>query len=61
MFVPSLQNDRFWRRMALLLFLCLSLVVLITFRNYGLIWDEEIQKNYGEHLLRWYASGFMDS
>jgi hypothetical protein len=61
MFVPSLQDDRFWRRMALLLFLCLSLVVLITFRNYGLIWEEVIQKNYGEHLLHWYASGFFDS
>jgi hypothetical protein len=45
-----------------ILFLCgLGLVVALTFRDYGIIWDEEWQNIYGKKLLSLYASGFADT
>lgn len=43
-----------------LLLLGLVLVVGLTFRDYGIIWDEEWQNLYGKKLLALYASGFAD-
>ncbi len=44
------------------LFLCgLVLVVALTFRDYGIIWDEEWQNIYGKKLLSLYVSGFADT
>jgi hypothetical protein len=35
-------------------------VVCLTFQNYGISWDEQVQNTYGQLLLRFYASGFHD-
>ena len=35
-------------------------MILVSFREYGLTWDEEDQRNYGEAVLRWYGSAFRD-
>jgi len=43
----------------LLLFL-LALIVLATFKQYGISVDEGLQKNYGHLLLSFYLSGFED-
>lgn len=39
-----------------------ALVVLVfaTFQNYGVTWDEEFHRVYGEFILRWYQSFFTD-
>ena len=44
----------------LMLFAALVLVVL-TFHDYGITHDEDVQANYGEKLLNWYLSGFQDN
>lgn len=35
-------------------------IVLFTFRDYGISWDEQGQGEYGRLLLEYYASGFTD-
>lgn len=39
--------------------ICL-LLVLLTFRNYGVTWDEPGLRTYGRLLVDWYRSGFSD-
>ena len=36
------------------------LLVILSFRSYGLIWDEEWQAIYGHKILAWYTSFFSD-
>src|SRR6266511_1729294 len=36
------------------------ILVILTFRNYGISWDEHAQNTYGEHILSFYESGFAD-
>jgi hypothetical protein len=38
----------------------LLLIVLLTFRDYGISNDEEVQHRYGEMIVAYYASGFAD-
>jgi hypothetical protein len=52
--------DRTWRRAAAVLLVLLSAIVLATFSDYGLTWDEEAHRIYGELVLSWYSSGFSD-
>ena len=35
-------------------------VVLATFRDYGITWDEAVQAHYGEGVLRYFTSGLAD-
>lgn len=37
-----------------------ALLVLLTFRSYGVTWDEPGLRDYGRMLVDWYASGFAD-
>ncbi|MFZ1793472.1 MAG: hypothetical protein WAU96_08620, partial [Anaerolineae bacterium] len=34
--------------------------VLITFRDYGIGWDEGLQYKYGDYAIQWYVSGFTN-
>ncbi len=38
----------------------LALVILFTFRDYGLVWDSEVQKNYGNLVLLYYLTAFAN-
>ncbi|MFT3913452.1 MAG: glycosyltransferase family 39 protein [Anaeromyxobacteraceae bacterium] len=49
-----------WRLAGLALLGLLLALVLATFRGYGTVWDEELQRRYGDHVIRWWASGFTD-
>lgn len=49
-----------WRWCSWILPLLLLLVIGLTFRDYGITWDEEAQSAYGRRLLRWYASFSKD-
>ncbi|MDR3515895.1 MAG: hypothetical protein P4M00_08770 [Azospirillaceae bacterium] len=40
--------------------LCVGVFVVLTFKDYGIIWDAEVQNNYGKMLLKYYMSGFTD-
>jgi Dolichyl-phosphate-mannose-protein mannosyltransferase len=55
------MGDHFWEKLSCAFLICLSFLILFTFRDYGLTWDEEVQKTYGEHVLDWYSSLFRDS
>ncbi len=48
----------------LLSFILLGLTFLIickTFRDYGVTWDEQYHRTYGELIIRWYQSFFRDT
>jgi len=49
-----------WTRAAMVVFACIALVILLTFRDYGISWDEQLQNTYGGKLLDYYTSGFAD-
>ncbi len=36
------------------------LLVIATFRDYGITWDETWHMTYGQHVIAWYSSGFVD-
>jgi len=42
------------------LFAVLAAVILLTFQDYGVSWDEELHVPYGHKLLAYYTSGFTD-
>jgi hypothetical protein len=35
-------------------------LILATFRDYGVTYDESWHATYGDHIIRWYSSGFRD-
>jgi hypothetical protein len=41
-------------------FIILAAVILLTFQDYGISWDEELHVPYGHKLLAYYTSGFTD-
>src|SRR6185437_6638404 len=47
-------------RLALGLLALLAVVAALTFRDYGLGWDDYTHSQYGDLLLRLYGSGFAD-
>lgn len=52
------DSQRHWQSVVVVSLFALATVAL--FRNYGIPWDEPIQKEYGDRILRWYVSGFSD-
>ncbi|MFZ3357260.1 MAG: hypothetical protein WA177_00745, partial [Xanthobacteraceae bacterium] len=42
------------------LFVALVALVALTFRDYAISNDEEVQQRYGELIVAYYASGFTD-
>jgi hypothetical protein len=49
-----------WHRAALGLFVLLGLVVIATFSDYGVTWDEDVHNWYGVFVLDYYLSLFQD-
>src|SRR5262249_62280904 len=47
-------------RLALAVLGLLGIIALLTFRDYGLSWDDYAHYEYGDLLLRFYASGLRD-
>jgi len=47
-------------RLALVLIAAAALVVIVTFRDYGIGWDDYAHAEYGDLLVSFYASGFTD-
>ncbi|MBY0510915.1 MAG: glycosyltransferase family 39 protein [Rhodospirillaceae bacterium] len=42
------------------IFAVLAIIILTTFQDYGISWDEQLQNTYGKKLLSYYVSGFQD-
>ena len=49
-----------WDGMAFALFLVAAVLVLVTFQDYGVTWDEDVHTWYGVFVLDYYLSGFTD-
>jgi 4-amino-4-deoxy-L-arabinose transferase-like glycosyltransferase len=47
--------------LAILILLTVALVAAVTFRDYGLGWDDYTHSQYGDLLLKLYSSGFADT
>jgi hypothetical protein len=53
-------TGRSWNLLTALIFAVLAVIVLLTFQDYGISWDEELHVPYGQKLLAYYTSGFAD-
>ena len=53
---PARTRDEFWTRLTLGLLLVGAVLVLLTFRSYGVTWDEDMQRWYGDMVLDHYLS-----
>src|SRR5215468_940512 len=54
----QLDSDVFWDRLSFGLFMLGTIVVLLTFRRYGVTWDEDAHNWYGNFVLDYYLSFF---
>jgi hypothetical protein len=60
-FADAPEHLKAWpRAIAGGIFAVLTLVILTTFQDYGISWDEQLQNTYGQKLLAYYVSGFRD-
>jgi len=57
---PSFDKEAFWTRLTLGLVAVAVLLVLSTFRDYGVTWDEDVHNWYGNFVLNYYLSFFDD-
>ena len=55
------MSEQNWRILARLYLLGLLGLLGATFLHYGLTWDEELHRAYGECILKWYGSLFKDA
>src|SRR4051794_41842938 len=58
--VTALES-RWFDRLAMAAVALLALVAALTFRDYGLGWDDYTHAQYGDLLLSLYSSGFHDA
>ncbi len=54
-------RSRTWNVLSGLLLVALLGLVLFTFLDYGITWDEGVQNRYGRRLVRWYATAGDDT
>jgi len=57
---PGTSDELFWRRLSLGLTVVALVLVLCTFRDYGVTWDEDAHNWYGNFVLDYYLSFFVD-
>jgi hypothetical protein len=57
----GLTPDRMWDYLAAALLLVAALLVVLTFTDYGVTWDEDLQNWYGGFALDYYLSLFTDT
>src|SRR5258708_24261884 len=53
-------TSRVFDRLAMVVIGVVGVLSLLTFRDYGLSWDDYAHSEYGDLLLKLYASGFGD-
>ncbi|MFZ9642565.1 MAG: glycosyltransferase family 39 protein [Candidatus Methylopumilus sp.] len=54
------MTSNLYKRLSYALFGALSIFILLTFKQYGISNDEQVQHVYGQLLLKFYSSGFVD-
>src|SRR5271154_5681496 len=53
-------NEKFYRRSMLWVLGITAVIILGTFRHYGITWDEELQSQYGLAIVDYYTSFLAD-
>ena len=53
-------NDKSYRHLAMLTLCVIGVLIAFTFQHYGISWDEEIQSQYGQAIVDYYSSFFVD-
>ena len=56
----EIGTSRVFDRLAIAVIAVVGVLSLLTFRDYGLSWDDYAHSEYGDLLLKLYASGFRD-
>src|SRR5215471_11031701 len=56
----GLTTDRIADGVAMSVLLAVTIIAAVTFRDYGLGWDDYTHAQYGDLLLKLYSSGFTD-
>ncbi|MEM7181845.1 MAG: glycosyltransferase family 39 protein [Spirochaetota bacterium] len=59
-FWVKLQRQGVIAKWATGFFVALALLLLVTFLDYGISWDENLQNMYGRWILKYFKSGFED-
>jgi hypothetical protein len=54
------MTSNVYKRLSYALFGALAIFILLTFKQYGISNDEQVQHVYGQLLLKFYSSGFTD-
>ncbi|WP_036302942.1 glycosyltransferase family 39 protein [Methylotenera sp. L2L1] len=54
------MTSKLFQRLSLALFSLLAVFILVTFKQYGISNDEQVQHVYGQLLLNFYSTGFAD-
>src|SRR5260370_38174162 len=54
------DKEAFWARLSFGVVALGTLLVLLTFRDYGVTWDEDVHNWYGNFVLDYYLSLFDD-
>jgi Dolichyl-phosphate-mannose-protein mannosyltransferase len=59
--IPSNSSRQYaWNRFAIIILVAVFILVLLTFSDYGVTWDEDVHDFYGNLVLDYYLSGFRD-
>ncbi len=53
-------SDKTYDRIAYAVFFVVAVLIVLTFRDYGVTWDEELQSQYGQAVVDYYQSFFQD-
>lgn len=56
----KLSNSSLYKKLSYALFGALAIFILLTFKQYGISNDEQVQHVYGQLLLKFYSSDFTD-
>src|SRR5690348_7917295 len=54
------DKETFWARLSFVVVVTGAALVLLTFRDYGVTWDEDVHNWYGNFVLEYYLSFFGD-
>lgn len=58
--LKKIPHERLYVYSAWIIFAAVAVLILTTFRDYGITWDEELQSQYGLAIVDYYASFFKD-
>jgi hypothetical protein len=58
--LASVPREKLYRYVAIGILATVLVIILMTFRHYGVTWDEELQSQYGLAVVDYYTSFFAD-